>query len=707
MPAGLRTQANRTIAINTPLGPEKVAIQSIRGQEELGRLFQYELELLSEDDTIVLEDLLGQNVTVRIGLGESAPDVRYINGYINRISQHEYRGGLAVYRATLVPWLWFLTRHSDCRIFQEMTFPDIVKEVCRQPGFTDIKDQLADTYETRDFCVQYRETTFNFVSRLMEQEGIYYYFAHENGKHELVLCDAPDAHAALAGGLEIPFYPPDAGKRNEQHIRGWTVQKQIQSLKYELSDFDFEKPNAPVVSNSQQQRDHATGPWEEMFDYPGEYVTSAEAQHFSTIRLQELQARYEQISGQGDHLGIVVGGRFKLTLPAKGLRPDQAREYVVTGTSLQASQDLFGSGGEAGGEDLYSIAFTVIAATEHFRPARTTPKPLIQGPQTAIVAGKEGEEIWTDEYGRVKVQFHWDRYSAGDEKSSCWCRVSQNWAGKRWGAMFMPRIGQEVIVEFLEGDPDRPIITGRVYNGQNMPPYKPTEMGTVSTIKSNSSKGGAGFNEIRFEDKKNEEQVFIHAQKNMDVRVLNDRFETVVNNRHLVVENDKYEHVKHDRHLVVDNDRFEHIKRDVSITVDGKHAEAVTGSYSQKVTGDVAEVFEANQSTEITDNLYIKAKNICLEAVENITIKVGKTSIALETTGVGLATKGDIKAEATKNIELKATTEFKAEGTAAVKVKGAQVDVKADGMATFEGTGPTAVKSAAILTVQGSLVKIN
>ncbi len=707
MPAGLRTQANRTIAINTPLGAEKVAIQSIRGQEELGRLFQYELELLSEDDTIVFEDLLGQNVTVRVGIGESGPDVRFINGYISRISQHEYRGGLAVYRATLVPWLWFLTRQSDCRIYQELSFPDIVKAVCKELGFSDIKDQLASSYEARDFCVQYRETTFNFVSRLMEQEGIYYYFAHENGKHELVLCDAPDAHAALASGLEIPFYPPDGSKRAEQHIRGWTVQKQIQSLKYELADFDFEKPNAPVVSNSQQQRDHSAGPWEAMYDYPGEYITGEEAQHFSTIRLQELQARYEQITGQADHRGIVLGGRFKLTLPAKGMRPDQEREYIITSTSLQASQDLFGSGGDGGGEDLFAIAFTVIPATEHFRPARITPKPIIQGPQTAIVAGKDGEEIWTDDYGRVKVQFHWDRYSAGDEKSSCWCRVSQNWAGKRWGAMFMPRIGQEVIVEFLEGDPDRPIITGRVYNGQNMPPYKPTEMGTVSTIKSNSSKGGAGFNELRFEDKKDEEQVFIHAQKNMDIRVLNDRFETVVHDRHLVVENDKFEHVKHDRHLVVDNDRFEHIKRDVNITVDGKHAEAVTGSYSQKVTGDVAEVYEANQSTEITDDLYIKAKNICFEAVENITIKVGKTSIALETTGIGLKTTGDIKAEATKNIENKATAEFKAEGTAGVNIKGAKVDVKADGMATFEGTGPTTVKSAAILTVQGSMVKIN
>lgn len=635
MPEGLRTQANRSIVINTPLGDDKVAIQSIRGHEEMGRLFQYELELLAEDDAIKFEDLLGQNVTVRIGLGEAPPDIRYVNGFVSRISQHEYRGGLAVYRATIVPWLWFLTRQSDCRIYQEMTFPDIIKQVCKDLGFSDIKDHLSGSYEPRDFCVQYRETTFNFISRLMEQEGIYYYFEHENGQHHLVLCDAPDAHAPLASGLEIPYFPPDNAERDEQHIRAWTVQKQVQSLEYELADFDFENPTAPVVSKSTGSREHATGPWVAMYDYPGEYVTSGEAQHFATIRLQELQSRYEQITGQGDHLGITTGGRFKLVLPAKGLRPDQEREYILLSTSIQASQDLFGSGETAGG-DVYSVSFSVLPATETFRPARTTPKPLIQGPQTAIVAGKSGEEIWTDEHGRVKVQFHWDRYSAGDEKSSCWCRVSQNWAGKRWGAMFMPRIGQEVIVEFLEGDPDRPIITGRVYNGRNMPPYKPQEMGTISTIKSNSSKGGAGFNELRFEDKAGEEQLFIHAQKNLDIRVLNDRFETVMNNRHLVVEVDKYEHVKNERHEKVDGDQFETFGKDRHLKVTGKQAAEVGDSYSLKVSGDAILETGGKHSLKVTGELHIKAAKIVLEGSQGVSIKSGGSELVLDSGGASM-----------------------------------------------------------------------
>lgn len=633
MADSLRTQANRSIAINTPLGDDKVAIQAIRGHEEFGRLFQYELELLSEDDTLEFESLLGQNVTVRIGLDESGPDVRYVNGFVNRISQHEYRQGLAVYRATIVPWLWFLTRQSDCRIYQEMTFPEIIKQVCKDLGFSDIKDQLSGSYTKRDYCVQYRETTFNFVSRLMEQEGIYYYFEHENGLHSLVLCDAPDAHAPLPNAAEIPYFPPDNAKRSEQHIRGWTVLKQVQSLEYELADFDFENPTAPVVCKAKKSRDHATGPWEAMYDYPGEYVTSAEAEHFATIRLQELQARYELISGTADHLGLMIGGRFKLTLPAKGLRPDQEREYIISSTSIQASQDLFGSGNDSGGEDVFSVNFTVLPATETFRPARTTPKPLIQGPQTAIVAGKNGEEIWTDEHGRVMLQFHWDRYTAGDEKSSCWVRVSQNWAGKRWGAFFLPRMGQEVIVEFLEGDPDRPIVTGRVYNGRNMPPYKPQEMGTVSTIKSNSSKGGGGFNEIRFEDKKDEEQVFINAQKNLDIRVLNDRFETVMNNRHLVVEVDKFEHVKNERHEKVDADEFETFGKDRHLKVTGKQAAEIGDSYSLKVSGDSVLETAGKHTLKVTGELHIKAAKIVLEGSQGISLKSGGSEMVLDSGG--------------------------------------------------------------------------
>ncbi len=708
MPPTILPQSERSIAVQTPLGEDNVAIQSIYGTEELGRLFQYELELLSTDDKIEFDTLLGQNVTVRIGVGEDGPDVRYVNGYISRVSQHEYRNGYAVYRATMVPWLWFLTRQSDCAIFQNMTIPDIIKKVFKDAGFTDLDDKLSGSYEEREYCVQYRETTFNYVQRLMEQEGIYYYFKHENGKHTLVLCDGHDSHPKLADGSEIPYYPPDQGIRDEQYIRSWSQQKQVQPLEYELADFDFENPTAPVVAKARKSRDHANGPWEAMYDYPGEYVTAAEAEKYATIRLQELQARYAQINGQCDVLRMHVGARFTLTIPIGGLRDDQGGEYIIVSSGVQASQDLFSSG-DGGDGQVYLLGFSVIPAAEVFRPARTTPKPIIQGPQTAIVAGKDGEEIWTDEHGRVKLQFHWDRYTKGDENSSCWVRVSQNWAGKRWGVFFLPRIGQEVIVEFLEGDPDRPIITGRVYNGQNMPPYEPKSMGTVSTIKSSSSKGGAGFNEIRFEDKKDDEQFFLHAQKNLDIRVLNDRFETIMNDRHLVVENDKFEHIKNNRDEIVGADHKEKIEKDRHLVVEGNDSTKVVGEQTLEVDADVHQVFGANISTEVTDQSSLVADTAVIKCATNITLKVGESYIAIQSDGIKIATNGQIVLEANGDIAVTSKTgAVSLEATAGDLTGKGGINLALEGTVTAEMKSiSTTVDGSAMTTISGGVVMIN
>ncbi len=304
---------------------------------------------------------------------------------------------------------------------------------------------------------------------------------------------------------------------------------------------------------------------------------------------------------------------------------------------------------------MYSCSFTAIDATQPFRSPRITPKPSISGPQTAMVVGPSGEEIYTDEYGRVKVQFHWDRYSKADENSSCWIRVAQVWAGKNWGAMYIPRIGQEVIVEFLEGDPDQPIITGRVYNDQAMPPYVPKTSPTISTLKSNSSKGGGGFNEIRFEDKKGDEQIFIHAEKNLDVRVKNDRFETVINNRHLHVEKDKFEHVDNNRSETVDADHKEEIGKDRHLNVKGKEAKEITDSMSLTVKGDVIEVFKANHSEQTTSDYYLKAKNVVIEGLDNITLSVGESYIAIESSQIEISAP-TIKVEGSSMTEIKGGT---------------------------------------------------
>jgi len=627
-----KTQKYRELEIATPLGEDVLLLTSMSGTEQLGRPFRFELELTSEDHNIKYADIVGQNVTIRLNLSEDK--ARYFNGFVSRFTQKLAAGQMASYQATVVPWLWFLTRTADCRIFQEMTVPDIIEKVFRDHGFTDFERSLSGNYRTWPYCVQYRETDFNFISRLMEQEGIYYFFKHENGKHSLVLADSASAHEPYPEFEELEYHPADKGTKDKECISNWVVGTNLQPGWYALKDFDFENTKKDLQARAKVEREHAAAEFE-IYDYPGEYVESKDGEEYAKKRIEELQAQYEVISAESDARGICTGYTFKLADQLTDHpREDQNRQYLITSASFNIEAGEFYSAGQTGGESFYSCSFTAIDATQPFRAARITPKPSIPGPQTAMVVGPSGEEIYTDEYGRVKVQFHWDRYSKADENSSCWIRVAQVWAGKNWGAMYIPRIGQEVIIEFLEGDPDQPIITGRVYNAQAMPPYDPKSNKTMSTVKSNSSKGGGGFNEIRFEDKKGDEQIFIHAEKNLDVRVKNDRFETISNNRHLHVEKDNFEHVDNNRDEKVDADHKEEIGKDRHLKVVGKEAKEVGGSKSLTVKGDVIEVFKANHSEQTTQNYYLKAMGIVIEAMQGITLKCGGSSVVLDPASV-------------------------------------------------------------------------
>jgi len=625
------TQENRELEIATPLGKDVLLLTSMSGTEQLGRPFEYQLELASEDHQIKYADIVGQNVTIRLNL--SGDKTRYFNGFVSRFTQTLPVGRLASYRATVVPWLWFLTRTADCRIFQEMTVPDIIEKVFRDHGFTDFERSLSGSYRTWTYCVQYRETDFNFVSRLMEQEGIYYFFKHENGKHLLVLADSASAHEPYPELEELEYHPADKGTKTEECVSDWVVGTHLQPGSYALNDFDFENTKKDLQARAKVDREHAAAKFE-IYDYPGEYVESNDGQEYAKKRIEELQAQYEVVLANSDARGVCTGYTFTL---ANHPREDQNRQYLITSANFNIKAGEFYSGGQTDGEGFYSCSFTAIDATQPFRSPRITPKPSIPGPQTAMVVGPSGEEIYTDEYGQVKVKFHWDRYSKADENSSCWIRVAQVWAGKNWGAMYIPRIGQEVIIEFLEGDPDQPIITGRVYNDQAKPPYVPKTNPTISTLKSNSSKGGGGFNEIRFEDKKGDEQIFIHAEKNLDVRVKNDCREYVGNDRHLVVKNDKFEHVESNRNEIVDVDHKEEIGKDRHLKVKGKEAKEITKNMSLTVKGDVIEVFKANHSEQTTKDYYLKAQNVVIEGLQNITLSVGGSYIAIEPAGIEIS----------------------------------------------------------------------
>jgi type VI secretion system secreted protein VgrG len=620
MPA---TQSHRQFAVSSPLGRDVLLFQRMRAAEQLGRLFEFELDLLSERRDIDPDDLLGQNVTVRLELpGEGA---RYFNGFVSRFVQTGMTGlpapggdrELATYRATLRPWLWFLTRTSDCRIFQDKKAPDIVKQVLRERGFTDFEDALYGNYRTLPYCVQYRETDFNFVSRLLEQEGIYYYFKHENGRHKLVLCDDAGSHKPVPGYERIPFYlPAERGHRERDHVYEWSFGRELQPGAVVLNDFDFERPRAGLLARASAARRHALADFE-IYDYPGEYAQSADGEQYARVRIEELQAGHEVAYGAGNARGLAAGALFTLEHPP---REDQEREYLVVSAVHDLRSDEYESGA-GNGREPYACTFTAIAGRQPFRAARVTPRPVIQGPQTAVVVGKAGEEIWPDKFGRVKVQFHWDRYGKSDENSSCWIRVAQMWAGKRWGAMHIPRIGQEVLVEFLEGDPDQPIVTGRVYNGDAMPPYDPLTSAATSTLKSNSTKGGGGFNELRFDDRKGEEQVFVHAEKDFDLRVKNDRREWVGRDRHLWVKRDRAEKVEGNVHLEVGKEHFE--KTGTAWSVDaGKSIDAKAG---------MTIALDGGQAVHVKGGM-----NVVIEAGVQLTLKVGGNFVTIDPSGVSI-----------------------------------------------------------------------
>ncbi|CAH0320738.1 MULTISPECIES: type VI secretion system tip protein TssI/VgrG [Pseudomonas] len=559
-------QLSRLAKITSPLGPDVLLLKDMGGDEELGRLFSYELQLHSLDNAIDLNQLLGKPMCLSLQLDGGGE--RHFHGIVARCSQNVDQGQFASYQATLRPWLWLLTRTSDCRIFQNLTIPQIIKQVFRDLGFSDFEDALSRPYREWEYCVQYRETSFDFVSRLMEQEGIYYFFRHEQGRHVLVLADAYGAHTSAPGYASVPYYPKNEQQRERDHIHDWHLAQQVQPGSLELNDYDFQRPSARIDVRSAMPRPHTAGDYP-LYDYPGTYVQSADGEHYARTRIEALQTLHEQVELAGNARGLGSGHLFSLTGFS---RHDQNREYLIVGTRYYISQESGETGGGAPSAQFES-SLTCIDAQQSYRPLPNTHRPIVKGPQTALVVGPKGEEIWTDQFGRVKVHFYWDRHDQSNENSSCWIRVSQSWAGKNWGSMQIPRIGQEVIVSFLEGDPDRPIITGRVYNAEQTVPYDLPENATQSGMKSRSSKGGspANFNEIRMEDKKGAEQLYIHAERNQDIVVEVDESHSVGHDRN--------KSIGHNETVTIGNNRLRIVKQEDILSVGQRKTDSISQSY--------------------------------------------------------------------------------------------------------------------------------
>jgi type VI secretion system secreted protein VgrG len=636
------SQENRLIALSTPLGEDKLLLANLSGREAISRLFSFHLDLLTEQGPIEFSDILGQSVTISIV--QSDDTRRYFNGIVSRFSLSGADERFMHYQMEVVPWTWKLTRYADCKIFHNKSVGDILEKVFADRGFTDYKLSLSATYTPLEYTVQYRETDFNFISRLMEQNGIFYFFEHEQSKHTMVIADSASIHSPCPGYETVGVDLTSGGLNEGDVIGSWSIEQALKSGKYSLTDYNFKTPSANLIASEPTIDTFGGNSSFELFDFPGEYLTRDDGATFAKLRMQEEEAGHMIAHGSSTCRGFTTGYAFTLKdHPQNSLNVS----YVLTEIQHVASVAGNYTTGSASG-DHYSNQFTVIPKSVPFRPARLTPKPFVQGPQTAVVVGKskdsssgneddggDGEEIWVDKFGRVTVLFPWDR--AGS--CSCRVRVSQEWAGQGWGAIAIPRVGQEVLVSFLEGDPDRPIVTGRVYNAEQTVPYTLPDNQTRSTFMTRSSAGGSAstYNELRFEDKIGKEQVFLRGQFDQDNYVKNDSREWIGNNRSLIVTKDQMESVGGDRHEQVTGKHIEKIGGDSNSNITGNLNQKIGQTLSIQAGSNLYETSGQNYAHQAGQMIHLKAgMTVVIEAGTELCLKVGGNFIDINPTGVSI-----------------------------------------------------------------------
>ncbi len=685
------SQQNRLLAVTTPLGRDVLLLGRFEGTEGISRLFEFRLQMISRHHNLAFERIIGHTVTVTLVLANGQR--RFFHGYVSSFGQgggsEESAQDLRYshYQATVVPWLWMLTQTTNCRIFQGLNVPDIVEQVFQDHGYFDYSFRLRSrSYPVRNYCVQYRESDFNFISRLLEDEGIYYFFEHEENKHTLVLADNPDEHRPCPHFPSVR-YRRDAGARMEEDmILSLERAQNITIGKYTVTDFNFEAPttNLEVEVSSR----YHLGPGErEFYQWPGGYLRRPDGDRIANLRMQEREARITTIRGTGNCRAFATGYRFELT---RHYRSDwNNQDYVLTKVVHSASQGGSYPGVEPD-PDLfsYSNSFECIPHAVPYRPPLRTPKPVVRGCQTAVVVGPVGEEIYTDRYGRVKVRFYWDREHGVNDDSSCWMRVSHPWAGAGWGCVAIPRIGQEVIVDFLEGDPDRPIITGRVYHGHNMPPYDLPAGGVISGMKSNTTPGGGGFNEISMDDTKGREKITIHGQYDMSTTVEHDYTLTVNNDSTTTVVRNRTTSVKagNDSLTVKAGKREVSVQGDAKLTVQagGRTVTVSSGKYETtaaqgvKLTGN-------GKGIELTGN---GGPGVKIHGAPNVDA-IGDSKVTISSPNVDVGNK-------------------------VVKIHGSKIEISASGgKIVIDGSGVTISgskiesKTGGTHVIKGSPVQIN
>jgi type VI secretion system secreted protein VgrG len=767
------TQDGRPLSVSTPLGKDVMLITSFHGTDSISQLFRYVVEVKTTRQTNVpFEQLIGKPITVKSEVGKKKA-FRYFNGICVQIVQGESDADFTAYQMEIVPQFWLLSKKVQSKIFQQITVPDILKKVL---AGLDVEYQISGNFEQRDFCVQYRESDFNFASRLMEEEGIYYYFKHSDGKHTMVVANTPQNHADVPGPKNIVYKNVNLeASGDEDSISELSKFQQQASGKFLLWDHTFELPHQHLESTKQLTDSVKVGgvshkltagdatKWE-IYDYPGEY-----AQRFDGItpgggerpadlskippdgtrtvdlRMQQEASQSVAIRGTSSARQFTSGHKISISTLASDhvTTPIKCEgEYVLTSVTHSATLPAtYRSGSDDSEGFRYNNTFQAIPSTLPFRPQRGTIRPVVPGMQTAVVVGPAGEEIFTDKYGRIKVQFHWDRDGKKDANSSCWVRVAHLSAGRGWGMFSLPRIGQEVLIDFLEGDPDQPICVGCVYNPDQMPMYKLPDHKTRSYLRSNSSPGGVGYNAIRLEDKSGQEQMYVHAQKDYDLRVRNDSKERVGNNQHerigFYLENDHkgdasgetkkgshFEEIAVNDHRKVHKNFDEQIGGDYKLLVGGgdgegnmdvhvkkaKHEliddtldlhvknavkEKFDATYDQKITGQRTETVSSGYDLDVSSSMRMKVgQDVSLTVGSNYQEKTGMKHAVEAGMEIHLKAGMNLVLEA-MNITIKGAGGFVTVGPAGVAIQGTMVLINSGGAAgSGGGASPESPKKA-------------
>lgn len=619
-----------TFAIRVEGQPDdELRVLRVRGEEGISMPFRFDLELVSDNPGVDLAAVVGKTAVLAI---RGYEEDRHVHGIVSRFEQGAIGTRFTRYFAQLVPRLWKLGLREDSRMFQDKSVPDILKAVLDGAGVpsTGYRLSLQSAYKPREYCVQYRESDLAFLSRLTEEEGIFYFFEHKPDDHVLVIADDPSAFAVIAGDANVVYREPSGAVPDQEYVGVLRYAESVRVGAIAMRDYNFQRPATNLEARDQAGQDDDL----EYYEFPGRYQAADEGKRLASLRLAEQQALRKVAVGASVSQRFVPGAKFTL---AEHRREGWNREWLLTdvlhdGYEPQALEEELVRAGQSA-EPEYTNEFRAIPSDVAYRPLRSTPRPLVHGPQTAIVTGPSGEDIHTDEYGRVKVRFFWDRRAKDDDTSSAWVRVLQS-AGT--SSAFIPRVGQEVLVEFLNGDIDFPVVVGTLWNANRMPPYALPDTKTVTALKSAHSPDKAAFNEIRFEDKEGEEQMFVHAHKNMDVRIGEDGYDFVGKDSHLIVKQDYFAHVENESHTKVDADDITLIGKDQHLLVKGKQAVEIRDSKSLVVKKDVVEEFKMNHSEQVTMNYYLKAMGIVIEASTPITLKCGGGSIVIDPSGVTL-----------------------------------------------------------------------